>query len=77
MSGPPFGPENEPSGPGGPLAFCTLRAVRAALTLAAVIAAVSLLWLAGEVHRANCIASNQSGCGVLPWENGHPPTLGR
>jgi hypothetical protein len=44
--------------------------MRKTALLAALILAVPLLWVAGEMHRSNCIREGLSACSVLPWENG-------
>lgn len=41
----------------------------AALAIA-VVATLTLLWVAGEAHRENCIKEGHAGCSVLPWVNG-------
>lgn len=46
---------------------------RAALAIG-VIAMLSLLWIAGEAHRENCIREGRAGCSVLPWVAGEKPS---
>jgi hypothetical protein len=31
-----------------------------------------LLWIAGELHRQNCVEQNRTSCSVLPWDSGEP-----
>lgn len=40
---------------------------KALWTTIALIAAVAVLWLAGEQHRENCVRDDRTGCTVLPW----------
>ena len=47
--------------------------MRVAIVLVTSVLAVSVLWLAGEEHRRNCIADGKDNCSVLPWENGATP----
>lgn len=42
------------------------RAAAIVLCIAAMIAALSLLWIAAELHRSNC----QRACSALPWDYG-------
>ena len=45
---------------------------RATLAAAALIIAVSVLWMAGERHRENCVRGARIECSVLPWDSGEP-----
>jgi hypothetical protein len=49
--------------------------MRVAILLVTAVLAVGVLWLAGEEHRRNCIASGNSECSVLPWDNGQAPSV--
>jgi hypothetical protein len=53
-----------------------LRLGRIWLILAMAIALTALLWIGGELHRANCERADRSGCSVLPWASGHDPCGG-
>jgi O-methyltransferase involved in polyketide biosynthesis len=46
------------------------RTAIVALTCLAT-ALFTLLWLAGEQHRANCLIADRVACSVLPWQEGH------
>lgn len=48
--------------------------MKALAVLAALLLTGSVLWLAGEQHRENCIRQNRYECTVLPWDNGRPHT---
>jgi hypothetical protein len=43
---------------------------RVAGVLVGLLVAFSLLWMAGEKHRENCMRDEKSGCSVLPWVAG-------
>lgn len=44
--------------------------MKVATLIVVSVLAVGVLWLAGEQHRRNCIASGNKGCSVLPWVAG-------
>jgi hypothetical protein len=44
--------------------------VKIAALLVATALAFGVLWLAGEQHRENCVAAGNTGCSVLPWDDG-------
>jgi hypothetical protein len=48
--------------------------MKVAALLVAVVLAGGVLWLAGEEHRRNCIASGRVECSVLPWDAGERPS---
>jgi hypothetical protein len=43
--------------------------------LVGLMLVASVLWLAGEKHRENCIEAGRVNCGVLPWDNGERARL--
>jgi hypothetical protein len=51
--------------------------VRVVVASVLVVLAAGVLWLAGEEHRRNCIASGHATCSVLPWVSGERVARGR
>jgi hypothetical protein len=47
----------------------------AALAIAAVFAA-GILWIAGEMHHANCVDNGRVSCSQLPWDYGRTAPTG-
>jgi len=39
--------------------------------VAFLVLLVTLAYVAGLQHQANCIDSGRQGCSVLPWQSGH------
>jgi hypothetical protein len=50
--------------------------LRIALVTVLAVLAASLIWLAGEQHRKNCLSTGRVGCSVLPWDSGDRPMSG-
>jgi hypothetical protein len=57
-------------GPAGVAVLATVGFLRVASLLVAVVLTAGVLWLAGEEHRRNCLASGHTSCSVVPWDNG-------
>jgi hypothetical protein len=47
-----------------------VRRVKIVDSIIGVALIASIVWLAGEQHRENCIRANRSECSVLPWNAG-------
>jgi len=47
----------------------TFRIIAIAVAATAVVA---LLWIGGELHRANCLRDGRTGCSVMVWKDGKP-----
>jgi hypothetical protein len=51
-----------------------MKALKTIATIVAVVAiGGSIVWLAGEQHRENCIREGKQACSVLPWNAGKTP----
>lgn len=47
----------------------------APVVLAALIVALPLAWVGGELHRENCEHAGRVSCSALPWDGGQGATV--